>query len=200
MDYFFLETDPETWKHEFMLDDEPFIYEYENPIRFPITKHMGLLLEMGPYLPGTSLKVYDLSTPDGIEIGKFDDSHPHAVVLRFEEAAALGDFLAPQVPEYPEAPYILLSNFMAITVDDDLERVHQKTKTAWQSLELFSGDFIQQEVIDRMCYPIKGIQFNHHPVYGWYCDGEASFLSLRTLDNKDFPFAKLQELLKKIGL
>ncbi|MGM7723316.1 hypothetical protein [Metabacillus sp. Hm71] len=199
IDYFFLETDPEVWENEFVIDDEPFAYEYENPIRFPITKDSGLLLEMGEYLPSTSLKIYDRSAPTGIEIGKFDDSHPHAAVLRFEEVEALGNFLAQQVPEYPSAPYILLSNFMAITDADDLERIHQKTKEAWRSLALFSDDFIQDEVIDRIGYPIKGIQFTHQPEFGWYCEGEASFLSLRISDNKRFPFKMLKELLNHLG-
>ena len=200
IDYFFLQTDPEEWKHEYELSDDLFTYEYEKLIRFPVTDSIGIALEMGEYLPSTSLMVYDQTQPDGILIGQFDDSQPYPIVFRFEEAERLGDYLARHVPEYPSVPYILLSNFMAITERDDLERIHQKTKAAWRQLGLFSDDFIKKEIIDKTTYPIKGLKYDFHPDFGWHWVGEPSYLSFRTLNHPNFPFKLLQDIFDHVGV
>lgn len=65
----------------------------------------------------------------------FCDGHGNQpFVFRWEELYLLSDLLTLQFPSCPGAPFLLLSLFTPVTINDDRRLIRQKLKWALQSL------------------------------------------------------------------
>lgn len=168
-----------------------------NPICFEITKDIGLILRLGKLLPLANLRVYDPSSPEGKEIGHYDDGHPFNFVFRWEEFIKLSRILADQVPECPAAPFILLSIFSPPTKQDNWEEVKKEVSYQWKSLDLFPEEFIDEEIVELYRPFDDTYRFIFDPDFGWYCKGEYVH-TLRHPENPSFPKELFNELIKRI--
>jgi hypothetical protein len=170
--------------------------ELANEIRFTISKSFQLGFDLDEKLSYSSLMLYHDTVPNGIELGWMDGHCFHPYVFRWSEIEKLGQLLSPQVPECPSAPFLLLTLFSIITMDEEVETVQKQLESAWRSLNLFSDQELEV-IIATCCHPFDDKSWEYDEDYGWYLEGDDAY-SLRHPNVQKIPVELFQEFLQQI--
>jgi hypothetical protein len=106
-----------------------------DPIIFPVFEDVGFILDLTQDLSDLSLSVYHPSFSGEKELAYLNEGDWHPVLFRWNEVEKIGDFFAKKYNDLPSSvPFLLLSVFAPVTKQDDMERVNDKVRSAWQSL------------------------------------------------------------------
>lgn len=184
-DYFFVSEDQfEKYKYPTL--------GYDNSIQFPISENMSLTLTIGQDVLDKYLKIHCSSESDEKLLGFCDGHGNQPFVFRWEELYLLSDLLTLQFPSCPGAPFLLLSLFTPVTINDDRRLIRQKLKWALQSLGIYSESFLQ-EIVPR---PVRGVTWVHDPDYGWIL--ESARMGYRRFGHSEFPFHLFNDLFSQV--
>ncbi|MBX7223157.1 MAG: hypothetical protein K1Y36_24635 [Blastocatellia bacterium] len=178
----------------------PYVIFEEQPLRFPLSPHSGLLLQLDSGLGYHSLQLWDSELSQPIEIAWDDQAHWHPHVLRWEELELLGRCVAladPDLP-HPGLPLLLLNRFTPICTDDEARLAFPVLESAWRSLNLYSGiELVRQ--IERFDWRESGIGWQFQESTGWFPVQDVSerqIYSLRQPENETFPFAAFNRMVE----
>lgn len=198
-DYFWI-TEPYkgdySWLSKPYIEDRTYPELNENKIRFRVSESFQLGFDLDEDIGYSSLVLYHHTIPEGVELGWMDGHCFHPFVFRWSEIEKLGQLLASQVPQYPSAPFLLLSLFSIITIEEDITRVRNQLDSAWRSLDLFTDSELDV-IIDKHCYSFDDKKWRYDEGFGWYLEGEDAY-TLRHPKVKDFPVDLFREFLRQL--
>jgi hypothetical protein len=187
------------WLDLFRLNGDPIDNTYaqlKESIHFSIKEGEGFYLSLTPDLSDISLLLVHPNYPNQIELAYLSEAYWHHVLFRWSELEKISDFLAKQSSDIPPAiPFLLLSLFTPVTIQDDVNNIQSKVREAFKSLHLLTEDEIEKVL---PFYGVsKGIEWVFDPEYGWVVIGEQAY-SFRVAGEKNFPFQIFNRILKDI--
>lgn len=165
---------------------------------FPLPQSFNLVLSVNSNLWYRELHIHHPDAAEPIKLGWNDGAHWHPFVFRDDELEAICQCLSKHNPlmKHPGIPFLLLVQFACISrlETDQIEIRKFKVKEAYESLDIFASNEIEQLVRDTLHFLPHDMYWSSHAEYGWVMDGNYPY-SLRIASNKDFPFKLFNNLL-----